>query len=95
MRQCLQAGAALGPGAFVSQLVSALCERPATRLSERINEWNAVPDNTNAAARPPGASCIEEMSETVVPLLAPLGGEATTLLPPDHDAPYPESGGTN
>ena len=31
------------------------------------------------------------MSETRVQLLAPLGGEATTLLPPDHDAPTPAS----
>ena len=31
------------------------------------------------------------MSETSVPLLAPLGGEATTLLPPDHGAPTPAS----
>ena len=29
------------------------------------------------------------MSETTVPLLAPLQGEATTLLAPDHDAPTP------
>ena len=31
------------------------------------------------------------MSETSVPLLALLGGEGTTLLPPDHDAPTPVS----
>ena len=31
------------------------------------------------------------MSETSVLLLAPLGGEATTHLPPDHDAPIPAS----
>ena len=43
----------------------------------------------DAATPTPGPSRIEEMSETGVPLLAPLGGEATTLLPPDHDAPTP------
>ena len=31
------------------------------------------------------------MSETSVPLLAMMGSEATTLLPPDHDAPNPAS----
>ena len=85
----LQAGAALGSTAIVCQPASALRERPATGLSERISEWNAAPDDTDAAAPTPGTSRIEEMSETVVPLLAPLGGEATTLLPPDHNAPAP------
>ena len=69
--QRLQAGAALGSTAFVSQLVSALRDRPATGLIERISE---------------------KMSETSVPLLALLGGEATTLLPPNHNAPTPASG---
>ena len=85
--QRLQAGAALGSMASVSQLVSALRGRPATGLTERISEWNAAPDNTDDATPTPGPSRIEEMSETGAPLLAPLGGEATTLLPPDHDAP--------
>ena len=90
--QRLRAGAALGSTAFVSQLVSALCDRPATGLTERISEWNAAPDDADAATPTPGPSRIEEMSQTGVPLLAPLGGEATTLLPPDHDAftPAPE-----
>ena len=87
--QRLGAGAALGSTAFVSQLVSALLDRPATGLTERISEWNAAPDDTNTATPTPGPSRIEEMSETGVPLLPPLGGEATTLLPPDHDAPTP------
>ena len=89
--QRLQTGAALGSTAFVSQLVSALRERPATGLTERISEWNAAPDDADAATPTPGPNRIEEMSETSVPLLAPLGGEATTLLPPDHDAPTPAS----
>ena len=71
----------------MSQLVSALRDRPGTGLTERISEWNAAVDNTDAATPTPGPRLIEEMSETGVPLLAPLGGEATTLLPPDHDAP--------
>ena len=87
--QRLQAGAALGSTAFVSHLVSALCERPATGLFERISQWNAAPDDTDAAAPTPGTNRIAEMSETIVLLLAPLGGEATTLLPPDHYAPTP------
>ena len=87
--QRLRAGAALGSTAFVSQLVSALRERPATGLSERIIEWNPAPNDIDPAAATPGSSRIEEMSETAVPLLAPLGGEATTLLPPDQDAPTP------
>ena len=89
--QRLQAGAALGSTAFVSQLVSALRDRPATGLTERISKWNAAPDNTDAATPSPGPNCIEEMPETSVPLLAPLGGKATTLVPPDHDAPTPAS----
>ena len=89
--QRLQAGAALGSTAFVSQLVSALRDRPATGLTERISEWNAAPDDADAATPSPGPNRIEEMSKTSVPLLAPLGGEATTLLPPDHDAPTPAS----
>ena len=84
-----RAGAALGSTAFVSQLLSALRERPATGLSERISEWNGAPGDTNAAAPTPGTSRIEEMSEAVVRLLTPLAGEASTLLPPDHDAPTP------
>ena len=87
--QRLQAGAALGSTAFVSQLVSALRDRPATELTERISEWNAAPDDTDAATPTPGQSRFEEMSETSALLLALLGGEATTLLPPDHDAPTP------
>ena len=87
--QRLQAGAALGSTAFVSQLVSALRDRPATGLTERISEWNATPDDADTATPTPGPNRIEEMSETSVPLLAPLGGEATTLLPPKHDAPTP------
>ena len=87
--QRLQAGAALGSTAFVSQLVSALRDRPATGLTERISKWNAAPVDTDAATPTPGPSGIEEMFDTGVPLLAPLGGEATTLLPPDHDAPTP------
>ena len=87
--QRLQAGAALGSTALVSQLVSALRDRPATGLTERISEWNAAPDNADAATPTPGPNRIEEMSETSVPLLASLGGEATTLLPPNHDAPTP------
>ena len=93
--QRLQAGAALGSTAFVSQLVSALRDRPATGLTERISEWNAAPDDADAATPTPGPSRIKEMSETGVPLLAPLWGEATTLLPPDHDAPPPPPGDTN
>ena len=93
--QRLQAGAALGSTAFVSQLVSALRHRPATGLTERISEWNAAPDDADAATPSPGPNGIEEMSETSVQLLAPLGGEATTLLPPDHDAPKPRLGDTN
>ena len=89
--QRLQGGAALKSTSFVSQLVSALRDRPATGLTERISAWNAAPDDTDAATPTPGPSRIEEMSETGVPLLAPLGGEATTLLPPDHDAPSPTS----
>ena len=89
--QRLQAGAALGSTAFVSQLVSALRDRPATGLTERISEWHAAPDDADVATPSPGPNRIEEMSETSVPLLAPLGGEATTLLPPDHDAPTPAS----
>ena len=89
--QRLQAGAALGSTAFVSQLVSALRDRPATGLTEPISEWNTAPDNADAATPSPGPYRIEEMSETSVPLLALLGGEATTLLPPDHDAPTPAS----
>ena len=89
--QRLQAGAALGSTAFVSQLVTALRERPATGLTERISEWNAAPEDADAATPTPGPSRTEEMSETSVPLLAPLGGEATTLLPPDHGAPTPAS----
>ena len=92
MVQRLQAGAALGSTAFVSQLVSALRNRPATGLTESISEWDAAPDDTDAATLTPGASRIEEMFETGVALLAPLGGEATTLLPPDHDAPTPAPG---
>ena len=87
--QRLQLDTAFGSTAFVSQLVSALGRRPATGLSGLISEWNAAPDDTDAAAPTPGTSHIEEMSETVVLLLAPLGGEATTPLPPDHDAPTP------
>ena len=82
-------GAALGSTAFVSQLVSALRERAATGLSERNQEWNAGPDDTDTAALTSGTSRIEEMSQTVVLLLAPLGGEATTLLPSNHHAPTP------
>ena len=89
--QRLQAGAALGSTAFVSQLVSALRDRPATGLTERISEWNAAPDDADAATPTLGPNRIEEMSETSVPLLALLGGEATTLLPPDQDAPIPAS----
>ena len=88
--QRLQAGAALRSTAFVSQLVSALRGRPATGLTERISEWNAAPDDTDAAALTPGPSGIERMSETVVRLLAPLGGEATTLPPHDASTPAPE-----
>ena len=73
------------------QLVSALRDRPATGLTERISEWNAAPDDAYAATPLRGPNRIEEMSETSVPLLAQLGGEATTLLPPDHDAPTPAS----
>ena len=87
--QRLQAGAALGSTAFVSQLVFALRDRPATGLTDRISEWIAAPDNTDAATPTPGPSRIKEMSETGVPLLALLGGEATTLLSPDHNAPTP------
>ena len=87
--QRLQAGTALGSAALVSQLVSPLRHRPATGLTERISEWNEAPDDADAATPTPGPSRIEEMSETGVPLLAALGGEATTLLPPDHDAPTP------
>ena len=90
--QRLQAGAALGSTAFVSQLVSALRDRPATGLTERISELNGAPDDTGAATPMPGPSRIEEMPETGVPLLAPLGGEATILLPPDYDAPTPTPG---
>ena len=89
MVQRLQAGAALGSTAFVSQLVSTLRDPPATGLTERISEWNEAPNNTDAATPSPGPGRIEEMPETGVPLLAPLGGEATTLLPPDEDAPTP------
>ena len=89
--QRLQAGAALESTAFVSQLVSALRDWPATGLTERISEWNTAPDDADAATPTPGPNRIEEMSETSVPLLALLGGEATTLLPPDHDAPVPAS----
>ena len=89
--QRLQAGAALGSTSFVSQLVSALRDRPATGLTERISEMNAAPDDADAATPLPGPNRIEEMSETSVPLLAPLGGEATTLLPPDHDTTTPAS----
>ena len=85
--QRLQAGAAPGSTAFVSQPVSALRDRPATRLTERISEWNAAPDDADGATPTPGPNRIKEMSETCVPLLAPLGGEATTLLLSDHDAP--------
>ena len=87
--QRLQAGAALGSTAFVSQLVSALRNRPATGLIQRIGECNEALDNADAATPTPGPSRIKEMSETGVPLLAPLGGEATTFLPPDHDGPNP------
>ena len=89
--QRLQAGAALGSTAFLSQLVSALRDRPATGLTGRISEWNAAPDDADAATPTPGPNRIEGMSETNVPLLAPLRGEATTLLTPDHDAPTPAS----
>ena len=85
--QSLQAGAALGSTAFVSQLVSALPDRPATGLTERISEWNSAPDDADAATPTPEPNRIEEMSEASVLLLAPLGDEATSLLPPDHDAP--------
>ena len=74
-----------------TQLVSALRDRPATGLTERISEWNAAPDDADAATPLPRPNRIEEMSETSVPLLAPLGAEATTLLPPYHDAPTPAS----
>ena len=87
--QRLQAGPAKGSTAFISQLVCALRERPATGLTERISEWNAAPDHTDAAAPTAGPSRNEEMSETIVQLLAPLEGEATTLLPTNHDAPTP------
>ena len=63
--------------------------RPATGLTERISEWNAAQDNTDAGTPTPGPSRNDEMSETGVPLFAPLGGEATTLLPPDQDSPTP------
>ena len=89
--QRLQAGAALGSTTFVSQLVSALRDRPATGLTECISEWKAAPDDADASTPTPGPNRIEQMSETGVPLLAPLGGEATTLLPPNHDAPTPAS----
>ena len=89
--QRLQAGPALGSTAFVSQLVCALRDRPATGLTERISEWKAAPDDADAATPSPGPNRIEKMSETSVPLLALPGGEATTLLPPDHDAPTPAS----
>ena len=79
--QRLQAGAPLGSTAFVSPLVSALRDRPATGLTERISEWNAAPDDADTATPTPGPNRIEGMSETSVPLLAPLGGEASTLLP--------------
>ena len=87
--QHLQAGSTLRSTAFVSQLVSALGDWPETGLTERISEWSVAPDDTEAATPKPGPSCIEEMSKTGVPLLAPQGGEATILLPPDHDAPTP------
>ena len=51
--QRAQAGAALGSTAFVSQLVSALRDRPAKGLTERISEWNAAPDDTDAATPTP------------------------------------------
>ena len=89
--QRLHAGAALGSTAFVSQLVSALRDRPATRLTARISEWNAAPDDADAATPLPGPNRIEDMSETSVLVLAPLAGEATTLLPLHHDAPIPAS----
>ena len=76
----------------MSQLVSALRDRPATGLTERICKWNAALEDNDDATPTAGPSRIEEMSETGVPLLAPLGGEATTLLPPDHDAPTPTLG---
>ena len=60
--QRLQAGAALGSTAFVSQLVSALCDWPATWLTERISEWNAASNDTDAATPTLGPSRIEEMS---------------------------------
>ena len=87
--QRLQAGAALGSTAFVSQLVSALRHRPATGLTERISEWNAASDDADAATPTPGRNRIKEMSQTSVPPLAPLGGEATTLLPPTTMPPPP------
>ena len=79
--QRLQAGAALGTTAFVSQLVSALRDRPATGLTERISQWNAVPDDADAATPLPGPNRIEEKSETSVPLLAPLGGRDRNKKP--------------
>ena len=86
--QRLQAGTALGSTAFVSQPVSALCDRPATGQTERISEWNEVPDDTDAATLMQGPSCIEEMFETSVPLLAHCGAKQppsyplTTMPPP-------------
>ena len=79
--QRLQAGAALGSTSFVSQVVSAPRDRPTTGRTERISEWNAAPDDADAATPTPAPNRIEKMSETSVLLLAPLGGEATTLLP--------------
>ena len=89
--QRLQAGAALGSTAFVSQLVSALRDKPAAGLTQRISESNAAADDADTATPTPGPNRIEQVSETSIPLLAPLGGEASTLLLPDHDAATPAS----
>ena len=93
--QRLQAGAALGSTAFVSQLVSALRDQPATGLTERNNEWNATPEDTNTATPTLGPSRIEEMSETAVPLLAQLKNGATNPPTPRPGCPQADPGDTN
>ena len=66
--QRFDAGAALGSTAFVSQLVSALSDRPATGLTERISEWRAALDDADTATPTPGPNRIEGQPPSIVPL---------------------------
>ena len=87
--QCLPTGAALWSTAFVSQLVSALRDRTATGLTEGISEWNAAPDDADAATPRPGPNRIEEMSETASRCLLRWKARRPPSYPPTTMPPSP------